>query len=95
MKRAPQPRLALEVLLLRVIHLEPVMPLADWLARLDTLEKRLEAGPGVASESAAPGSASRVRGGRLPGSARRLRLPGSRPPRRPPAARRSGGRRPH
>ncbi len=53
LKRAPQPRLALEVLLLRVIHLEPVLPLADWLARLDTLEKRLEAGPGAASESAA------------------------------------------
>ena len=53
LKRAPQPRLALEVLLLRVIHLEPVLPLADWLARLDTLEKRLEAGPGAASEPAA------------------------------------------
>jgi DNA polymerase-3 subunit gamma/tau len=53
LKRAPQPRLALEVLLLRVIHLEPVLPLAEWLARLDTLEKRLEAGPWVASESAA------------------------------------------
>ncbi len=48
LKRAPQPRLALEVLLLRVIHLEPVLPLADWLARLDTLERRLEAGPRVA-----------------------------------------------
>jgi hypothetical protein len=35
-----------------VIHLEPVLPLADWLARLDTLEKRLEAGPGTASASA-------------------------------------------
>ena len=55
LKRAPQPRLALEVLLLRVIHLEPVLPLADWLARLDTLEKRLEAGPGVASASAGAG----------------------------------------
>jgi hypothetical protein len=30
-----------------VIHLEPVLPLADWLARLDTLERRLEAGPRV------------------------------------------------
>ena len=49
LKRAPQPRLALEVLLLRVIHLEPVLPLAEWLARLDTLEQRLEAGPWVAS----------------------------------------------
>ena len=63
LKRAPQPRLALEVLLLRVIHLEPVLPLADWLARLDTLEKRLEAGPGVASAAAgrrgAPGAPGR------------------------------------
>ena len=55
LKRAPQPRLALEVLLLRVIHLEPVLPLADWLARLDTLERRLEAGPRVAP---APGRAA-------------------------------------
>jgi DNA polymerase-3 subunit gamma/tau len=53
LKRAPQPRLALEVLLLRMIHLEPVLPLADWLARLDTLEKRLETGPGPASQPAA------------------------------------------
>ena len=52
LKRAPQPRLALEVLLLRVIHLEPVLPLADWLARLDTLERRLEAGPRVAPAAA-------------------------------------------
>jgi DNA polymerase-3 subunit gamma/tau len=51
LKRAPQPRLALEVLLLRVIHLEPVLPLAEWLARLDTLEKRLEAGPEMVSGS--------------------------------------------
>jgi len=55
LKRAPQPRLALEVLLLRVIHLEPVLPLAEWLARLDTLEKRLEAGPWLASGSAGAG----------------------------------------
>jgi DNA polymerase-3 subunit gamma/tau len=55
LKRAPQPRLALEVLLLRVIHLEPVLPLADWLARLDTLEKRLESGPGLASATAGAG----------------------------------------
>jgi len=55
LKRAPQPRLALEVLLLRVIHLEPVLPLNEWLARLDTLEKRLESGPWVASSSAGAG----------------------------------------
>ncbi len=52
LKRAPQPRLALEVLLLRVIHLEPVLPLAEWLSRLDTLERRLEAGPRVAPATA-------------------------------------------
>jgi DNA polymerase-3 subunit gamma/tau len=44
LKRSPQPRLALEVLLLRVIHLEPIMPLAEWLERLSALERRLEAG---------------------------------------------------
>ena len=54
LKRAPQPRLALEVLLLRVIHLEPVLPLAEWLARLEALAQRLEGGPWVASESAGP-----------------------------------------
>ncbi len=42
LKRAPQPRLALEVLLLRLLHLEPLMPLADWLKRLETLEGRLK-----------------------------------------------------
>ncbi|MBI4642741.1 MAG: hypothetical protein HY743_03170 [Deltaproteobacteria bacterium] len=45
LKRAPQPRLALEVLLLRLIHLEPVMPVSAWLARLEDLEKRLGPGP--------------------------------------------------
>lgn len=45
LKRAPQPRLALEVLLLRLIHLEPVTPVSSWVARLEDLEKRL--GPGV------------------------------------------------
>ena len=44
LKRSPQPRLALEVLLLRVIHLEPVMPLGEWLERLSALERKLEAG---------------------------------------------------
>jgi DNA polymerase-3 subunit gamma/tau len=44
LKRAPQPRLALEVLLLKLIHLEPVTPVASWVARLEQLEKRL--GPG-------------------------------------------------
>ena len=78
LKRAPQPRLALEVLLLRVIHLEPVLPLADWLARLDTLEKRLEAGPrgGV-----------RIRRGRgAPAAPGRSGCRRSRPPAAAPAA---------
>jgi DNA polymerase-3 subunit gamma/tau len=42
LKRAPQPRLALEVLLLRLIHLEPLTPVDDWLKRLKSLEERLE-----------------------------------------------------
>ena len=41
LKRAPQPRLALEVLLLRLIHLEPLTPVADWLKRLESLEEHL------------------------------------------------------
>jgi DNA polymerase-3 subunit gamma/tau len=41
LKRAPQPRLALEVLLLRLIHLEPLMPVTEWLKRLESLEERL------------------------------------------------------
>ena len=67
LKRAPQPRLALEVLLLRVIHLEPVLPLADWLARLDTLEKRLESGLGTASVSAGAGERQALPGGQAAG----------------------------
>jgi DNA polymerase-3 subunit gamma/tau len=51
LKRASQPRLALEVLLLRLIHLEPVLPLADWLSRLEALEQRLTTGmvPGAST----------------------------------------------
>jgi DNA polymerase-3 subunit gamma/tau len=63
LKRAPQLRLALEVLLLRLIHLEPVMPVSAWLARLEDLEKRL--GPGsrrvaapLPKETVAPESAA-------------------------------------
>jgi DNA polymerase-3 subunit gamma/tau len=48
LRRAPQPRLALEVLLLRVIHLEPVLPLGEWLTRLEALERRLEGAPRAA-----------------------------------------------
>jgi DNA polymerase III subunit gamma/tau len=51
LKRAPQPRLALEVLLLRVIHLEPILPLSEWLNRLDTLARRLESGVRVTAGS--------------------------------------------
>ena len=49
LRRAAQPRLALEVLLLKLIHLEPMLPLSTWLARLESLEQRLE-GRGVAAE---------------------------------------------
>jgi len=44
LKRAPQPRLALEVLLLRLIHLEPLTPVAEWLKRLQSLEEHLRQG---------------------------------------------------
>lgn len=44
LRRAPQPRLALEVLLLRMVHLEPLMPLKEWLTRLENLERRLASG---------------------------------------------------
>jgi DNA polymerase-3 subunit gamma/tau len=53
LKRSPQPRLALEVLLLRVIHLEPILPLTEWLGRLAALERRLESGAPVTPQSAA------------------------------------------
>jgi DNA polymerase-3 subunit gamma/tau len=55
LKRTPQPRLALDVLLLRLIHLEPVLPLAEWLDRLEALKRRLEGGPRVAPAAAGPG----------------------------------------
>jgi DNA polymerase-3 subunit gamma/tau len=49
LKRASQPRLALEVLLLKLVDLEPVLPLAAWVNRLEALEQRLEAPrPGAA-----------------------------------------------
>jgi len=64
LKRAAQPRLVLEVLLLKLIHLEPVMPLASWLARLESLEQRLEdRGP------AAPESPDRQKGKGVSGPA--------------------------
>ena len=58
LKRAPQPRLALEVLLLRLIHLEPLIPIDTWLSRLQHLEARLTAGePLAALTQPAPGAA--------------------------------------
>ncbi len=48
LRRAPQPRLALEVLLLRLVHLEPLVPLQNWLERLERLEQRLK-GEGAAA----------------------------------------------
>ncbi len=52
LKRAPQPRLALEVLLLRLLHLEPLTPVAEWLKRLESLEEKLQtANPAAASTS--------------------------------------------
>jgi DNA polymerase III subunit gamma/tau len=50
LRRASQVRLALEVLLLRLIHLEPLMPLNAWLGRLEALEQRLGAGAGTVQE---------------------------------------------
>jgi DNA polymerase-3 subunit gamma/tau len=54
LKRSPQPRLALEVLLLRLIHLEPVLPLAEWLERLAALEQRLASGAPLRPAPAVP-----------------------------------------
>lgn len=52
LRRAPQPRLALEVLLLKLVHLEPLIPVQEWLKRLEGLEQRL--GQGATWPSAAP-----------------------------------------
>jgi DNA polymerase-3 subunit gamma/tau len=41
LRRAAMPRLALEVLLLRLIALEPLVPVQTWLERLAALERRL------------------------------------------------------
>ncbi len=59
LKRAPQPRLALEVLLLKLLHLEPLTPVAEWLKRLESLEEQLRRGVPAAApvrpDSTAPG----------------------------------------
>ena len=52
LRRAAQPRLALEVLLLKLIHLEPIQPLNTWLAKLESLEQRLEGRGGAAAKPA-------------------------------------------
>ena len=59
LKRAPQPRLALEVLLLRIIHLEPLTPVEDWLKRLKSLEERLKTAPSAPASAIPDISASR------------------------------------
>ena len=70
LKRAAQPRLALEVLLLRLIHLEPLLPLAAWLGRLENLEARLAAGDLVSPEPApAPAAAPPAETAAVPGEA--------------------------
>ncbi len=50
LRRSPQPRLSLEILLLRLVSLEPVLDLPAWLARLEALEARL----GPYRETSAP-----------------------------------------
>ena len=44
LRRSPLPRLSLEILLLKLVSLEPLLDLPDWLERLANLESRL--GPG-------------------------------------------------
>ena len=41
LRRSPLPRLSLEILLLKLVSLEPLLDLPDWLERLTTLETRL------------------------------------------------------
>ncbi len=59
LRRALQPRLALEVLLLRLVHLEPLIPLENWLKRLTDLEQRLARGaaPAEPKKEAIPAAA--------------------------------------
>ena len=45
LRRSPLPRLSLEILLLKLVSLEPLLDLPDWLERLSNLEAQLEAGP--------------------------------------------------
>ncbi len=59
LRRALQPRLALEVLLLRLVHLEPLIPLENWLKRLTDLEQSLARGaaPAEPKKEAIPAAA--------------------------------------
>jgi DNA polymerase III subunit gamma/tau len=45
LRRSPLPRLSLEILLLKLVSLEPLLDLPDWLERLAALESRLESAP--------------------------------------------------
>jgi DNA polymerase-3 subunit gamma/tau len=63
LKRTPQPRLALEILLLRLIHLEPLMPVAEWLRRLEALEARL--GQGLVSSEVPQATEGKVSEGQV------------------------------
>ncbi len=42
LRRSPLPRLSLEILLLKLVSLEPLLDLPDWLERLSNLEAHLE-----------------------------------------------------
>ncbi|WP_449244205.1 DNA polymerase III subunit gamma/tau [Desulfobacca acetoxidans] len=44
LRRSPLPRLSLEILLLRLVSLEPLLDLPEWLTRLSALEMKLDQG---------------------------------------------------
>lgn len=54
LRRSPQPRLSLEILLLRLVSLEPLLDLTQWLARLEALEARLGQYPSGVKAQEAP-----------------------------------------
>jgi len=57
LRRSSMPRLALEVLLLRLVAVEPLLPLGEWLKRLEALEGKLggaAAQPSVPSDPQPP-----------------------------------------
>ena len=51
LRRSPLPRLSLEILLLKLVSLEPLLDLPDWLERLSNLESHLGAGSSQAPRS--------------------------------------------